>query len=264
MLGRVICLTGVVLIGVLLIVGSAAKQPQQPETPYVPRFEYEPASQAAPASAAVAFAVVNPQFSAKSTNSWGGAATPKVLADFQSAMGMEFQEILNAKGYTTRGPFSTYDDITFPDKKGTDLVLVADIDVEIYDVARTSKRHVGFLAPNTFTYSGTVRLGGRVNINLAESLSNEKMWTKSVALPSKDITWQGTQEFKDPSNPEAMTIPNPPFSAHFSDPGFTRAIGPELEVYYTTAMNAAWNYLNVEEMALVKRQSQEIRQKKVY
>jgi hypothetical protein len=265
MLRRVIGLVAVTFVGILFILGSAAKQPsqQKAEMAYVPRFDYQPPSQAAPGSAAVAFAVVNPQFSAKAMTAWGGT-TPKALSDFQSAMGADFQEILAAKGFTARGPFGSYQEITFPDKKGTDLVLVADIDVTIDDLGRKADWHASLFGPNTFTFSGAVQLGGRINLHLAESLSDEKMWTKSVALPAKQVAWTGTASYQNPTNPNATTIGLPPFHQHFSDPGFTRAIGPELESYYATVMNAAWNYLNPEEMALVKRQSAEIRQKKVY
>ena len=46
------------------------------------------------------------------------------------------------------------------------------------------------------------------------------------------------------------------------DPGFTRAIGPELERAYTQVMSQVWNHLDPQELRIVVRQAAELKAKK--
>jgi hypothetical protein len=245
--------------------GCPPPPPKPPREVYTPKFDWEPPSKAVPGSAHVTFAIVSPEFSARASSAWAGAdGTPPVLRDLQQAMSGDFAELLAAKGFTTRGPFATYMEMTFPDKKGSDLVLHSDIDITIHDAGRAADFHVVLLGPNQFTFHGVAELGGRVQLVLSESLTNERMWVKTVELPSKKVAWIGTEALVNPSNPNAVVIPLPPFYQHFADPGFLSTVGRELEAYYRFTMDAAWRYLSPEEMSLVKKQAQEIRQRKVY
>ncbi len=246
-------------------VGCVPPQPTPPPEVYTPRFEWTPPSKAAPGAAHVTFALVSPKFSARASSAWAGlGGTPPVLRDLQEAMSVHFAELLAAKGFTTRGPFGNYAEMTFPDKKGSDLVLRSEIDIAISDAGRASDLQFTFIGPHQFLFHGVTQLGGRVELLLSESLSNERMWVKNIDLPSKTVRWFGTQLWRNSADPNSMTLAPPPFYAHFSDPGFVSAVGKELEEYFHTTMDAAWRYLNTEEMSLVKKESQEIRQRKVY
>lgn len=102
----------------LLAVGCVAPTagPTGPRT--APTFDYTPAANAEPMSANITFAVVGSSFE-----------TPVPLFErFSSNMARDFAEILTARGYTIRGPFQTYDEMTFPDKENSNLVLSAEVD----------------------------------------------------------------------------------------------------------------------------------------
>lgn len=252
------------LASVALWTACVPPQPTPPPEVYLPRFDWDPPSKAQPGSSRVTFAIVSPQFSAHAASAWAGLdGTPPVLRDLQQALGAHFAELLTSKGFTTRGPFGTYMDMTFPDKKGSDLVLHSDIDITIADAGRSASPHLTLVGPTRFSFRGTAELSGRVVLVLSETLSNERMWVKAVELPAKRVAWVGTDLFAVQQNGDG-TVVAPPFGKHFSDPGFTSTVGRELEAYYRATMDAAWRYLNPEEMSLVKKESQEIRQRKVY
>lgn len=155
-----------------------------PSIPLVEReiivFEYVPTEMAVPGSADVTFAVVDTQVNiGNSTAGTGGS----LFNDFASSMTKDFMEILTARGFGVRGPFNTYDEMTFPDKKDSDLILTAKFEINP-DVSRVPLRIDSdgagfFLNPSVET---VVSVKGRIDLILSESLTNEKMWTKSVPI----------------------------------------------------------------------------------
>ena len=155
-----------------------------PSIPLVERetivFEYAPTEMAVPGSANVTFAVVDTQVNiGNSTAGTGGS----LFNDFASSMTKDFMEILTARGFGVRGPFNTYDEMTFPDKKDSDLILTATFEINP-DVSRVplliDTDGAGF-SLNPF-FETVVTVKGRIDFILSESLTNEKMWTKSVPI----------------------------------------------------------------------------------
>src|SRR5450759_5661524 len=53
---------------------------------------------------------------------------PSIVA-FREAFTKNFYEMMVAKGMNTRGPFGSIDEMTFPDKKGSDLVVLPELDL---------------------------------------------------------------------------------------------------------------------------------------
>ncbi|MBI3365991.1 MAG: hypothetical protein HY033_13940 [Ignavibacteriae bacterium] len=241
------CNVLVVLVAIYFV-SCAPKATTNEDKSYVPSFHYTPTSNAVAASAEVTFAVVNASYSENQpwTSMWP-------FTDFSKNMGLDFQQILSSRGFTVKGPFGAYDEMTFPDKKGSDLVLQPTLDVRL-DITDTKyKENVKILGSNTYTLVGQAAIGGRVTLSLMESLSKERMWFKSIDIPREMISWEGEKEYSAP-----------PSQADLSDPGIVKPLGPKLEAIYTKVMEAAWKYLDPEEMKLVKKQAEEIKKKKVY
>jgi hypothetical protein len=69
----------------------------------------------------VSIGVVNPQFSANSLAYKTRGENDPVFKQLVSSLGATFNEVLIAKGFNTKGPFASLNDMTFPDKKGSDL-----------------------------------------------------------------------------------------------------------------------------------------------
>lgn len=228
--------------------GCAPKATKNEETAYVPSFHFTPASSAAAGSADVTFALVNASYSENKpwTSVWP-------FTDFSKNMSLDFQQLLSARGFTVRGPFGSYDEMTFPDKKGSDLVLQPTLEVSLDIIEPKYKEHINILGSNTYSLVGQAAIGGRITLSLMESLSKERMWFKSIDVPREVVSWEGEKEYNAPPN-----------GADLSDPGIIKPLGPKLERLYAKIMQNAWSYLDPEEMKLIKKQAEEIKKKKIY
>jgi hypothetical protein len=215
---------------------------------HAPRFDYSPPRDAKPAAANVTFAVV-------------GANYPELIPlfhQFGENISQDFFEILTARGYTVRGPFQTYDDITYTDKKGSDLILIPEL--QINGDASGLKWDQSFTAAlfgqRGFTGEGNLVISGRVNLVVAESLSREKMWTKSVEIPPITIPVGATHMYTSPGIPVQVLLER--------EDVLYNGVAKALETQYNAILQRAYQYLDPDEMQIVKKQAQEIRSRKVY
>ncbi len=267
--------------------GLAGCAPPPAPTAPVPKvsFTFKPPEKCAtPASAKVTFAIIQPQWKSGTPGMGGAPGIARVAAlqsasvadymrpgqllydELTSSMKNDFLALLNCKGFTTRGPFRTYEEMVYPDRTGSDLALVPEIDLKLATEADAAPVSTSFsqqlLAaatrrngePQPVTLKGRSTITGRVTLTLRESITNVSMWSKSIEVVPE--TFDFTSE---------KTYP-PGYSALFSeivvgDPGFQRQFGPRLTAFYQTALSTAWRYLDVREMELVKRQSAEPRSK---
>ncbi len=155
-----------------------------PSIPIVERetiiFEYAPNETVVPGSADVTFAVVDTQVNIDGFTAETGDS---LFTDFASSLTKDFMEILTARGFGVKGPFNTYDEMTFPDKNGSDLILTATFEINS-DMSRVPLRissNGSRFSLNPFAET-VVSVKGRIDLVLSESLTNERMWTKSVPI----------------------------------------------------------------------------------
>lgn len=234
----------IVAAGLLLFVGCATTKPAQQV--YQPAFQFTPPATAAPGSAGVAFAVINARFSKDE-----GWTKEQPFVTFSRNLSADFQEILNARGYTVRGPFGSADEMTFPDKKGSDLALQPTLELTVASVSRGVEEKVNLLSANSYIATFDVTVDGRVTLAVTEPLSGERMWFKSVVVPSTTVQYAVPVASQTPAGVAIDLSTNPD-------------LGRALDQAYLNIMDAAWKYLDPGEMALVKKQGDEIRAKKVY
>lgn len=231
----------------MLILGSSSAKKPEPVRP--PQFEFTPPSIAAPNSANVTFALVDAGYS--ETEPWTMVAP---FSSFSKSLSSDFQEILAARGFTVRGPFQTYDEMTFPDKKGSDLILQPELAVTVDPRTELVQ---GFGRKRV---DADLTIDGRVTLSVRESLTGERMWLKSIGLTPETVHCEGNFYDSDAQIPaSALTA-----AAFLNNPDCARLVGPVLERYFTSVMDASWRYLEPEEMQMVKKQSNEIKTKKVY
>jgi hypothetical protein len=230
-----------------MVIGCAPSTPVKEEARVLPTFHFEPPSKTPVDSGSVAFAVVNPQF----PDSWKTFLTVYPFDKFSKNMATDFEAIVSARGFRMRGPFRTFDELTFPDKSQSDLILTPKIEIDLEGVGQTatSKDIFGSIS---YQWKGTVNLGGRITLNLNESLSNERMWTKSIELPSRSMPYTS----KKYSQPVVW--------GGIPDQELSNLIAGALQDYYTLTMDKVWTYLDPKEMALVKQQAQTLKEKKRY
>ncbi|RKU33315.1 hypothetical protein C6496_22455 [Candidatus Poribacteria bacterium] len=131
-------------------------------------FDYSP-PEAMPGSANLTFAVVGTEIVG------GKYGTPiPLFKTFASNMTKDFGEILTARGFSVKGPFEEHDRMTYSDKQGSDLVLTAEVDFSS-DTTQIRYSPIGGL-------NGTIIVSCHVNLVAYESLTKNRLWTKSVAI----------------------------------------------------------------------------------
>jgi hypothetical protein len=235
-------LFGLVLVP-LLLQGCASAPPPVPT--YTPRFGYSYPAGEAPASD-VTIAIVKPVDSAGLTSAENMSAKNGIA--FNIAMTAQFQELFNKKGFKQTGPFDDLNSMTFPDKKGADLTLTPQVGITItaptIDIQHQDDLF-GTRPGVIYKATGPCVASGFVSFVLLEPLSGEKIWVKKIDVPPTEADCSGER-----SDGMSAIIVNG--AAH------------ALERVFTVVMKKAWEYLSPEEVVMLKKQSQELRAKKVY
>ena len=170
---KYLCVQFSVFALICSIMGGCAVATEPPIPREMIVFDYTPIGEATAGSSEVTFAVVGTQVGS-------GIRIPEnsLLADFANNMTKDFMEILTARGFGVRGPFNTYDEMLFPDKKDSDLILTAEFGISL----DTSAVRFEPLGEYYWHVVGPVEVKGYIYLLISESLTNEKMWSKKVPI----------------------------------------------------------------------------------
>jgi hypothetical protein len=237
-----------------LAVGCASAPP--PVAPYSPRFSYSYPPGESPASD-VTIAVVRPidvnasQANSGKTLAQSSKHMTKVENDFNAGIVAQLQELMNKKGFKQTGPFDDLNSMTFPDKKGADLTLTVQVGLSFAVPPTNSNFEQGF--GNQLVGGGVAVLeskgacsgSGFISLVMLEPLSGEKIWVKKIDVPSTEVDCTGK------GTPENFNV-------------IDNGVSALLEKAFQLTMKRAWDYISPEEIAMLKKQSQELRAKKVY
>ena len=247
---------------VCVVIGACSSRPA-PQRPRIePTFDYEPIMAGA-GRTAITFAVVGNEFeiplidlSQSGPGMTYDSPSIPLLGRFNTNMKEDFAEIITARGYTLRGPFETYDEMTFVDKENSDLVLNAKIDFDTISrikVADWRKREGSAIIHRL---SGQVQMSCRISLIIKESLTNERIWTKSVNISPIAVRVSPSVVY-DQVYVTLVDILN-------RDNEFYTALGRRLDAQYDEILNRTYGYLDPREMAIIGKQAAELRKRKVY
>ncbi len=255
-------------------------------------FDYTPSKEAAPGSANVTFAVVGAQPVTPTqqgvTQSLLQAPVP-LFEDFASTMTKDFMEVLNARGFGVTGPFETYDKIMHPVKEASDLLLTAQVKfIAEMSGVQIAKRFTVFSSTRYYALQGSATVKCDVTLLLSECLTNEPMWTKSIAMEPFMVTLDSSSAAYSNHELAALAtkygqiqqhpltgIPLEVFTTQVfpkcpigvflqKDNKFHADLGHALEAQYVKILNQIDVYLDPREIAIVKNQAMELRKRKVY
>jgi hypothetical protein len=196
-----------------------------------------------------------------------------------SSIGASFNEVLLAKGFNTKGPFVSLNDMTFPEKKGSDLLLYPEFDFQIQiriDNARNlaaggqqgggggGGKKSGLAGLVSLVNSGggadptenqtcdaVLNVSGNLLFVAQEPLSGERMWIKRL-----DVT-KGSETFRDQHGLMCSDV-------HHLNQEMKNAWAKAHEIVYQSTIKSFDNYVNGEEFQMLKRQSLELRARKTY
>lgn len=225
-------------IVVCIVISGCAPTVTEPEPPRaVITFDYTPPAEAIPGSANSTFAIVGSRFD-----------TPVPLfRTFASNMTKDFGEILTARGFGVRGPFMEYDYLTYSDKEESDLILTAEVEFSS-DTSQIAYSKFGYIP------RGAVTVNCHVNLIVSESLTNERLWSKSVAITPFTVNLQARNGYPMGVNLASLLKNENKF---YSD------VAHALEAQYTEIMNKIYGYLDPKQMAIVTTSARDLRKRKV-
>ena len=253
------CLMSMVCVA---IGACTTNKPGPVEQRVEPNFDYNPA-EATPGKTEITFAVVGSKFEVPF-----GSTAVSMFQRFASNMAGDFGEIITARGYTLRGPFETYDEMTVVDKENSELILTAEVDfqsdfsgtyIEFVDSFkdRLLKNYsLGILSRGGWKASGQVSVFGRISLIIKESLTNERIWTKSVNISPLTVLLSPSVMYDQ----EYVTL----VDVLNRDHEFYTTLGKRLDAQYDEILSRTYGYLDPSEMLIISKQASELRKRKIY
>lgn len=273
-------LTSAAAIGLTLTVGACAStattgtRVAPVPAPRTARFDYASTDCVAPASMRLTLAIVAPTWQQQpaadgskiGASLSSGAGVTDIQRRFTTALRDDFLELMTCRGLLTRGPYLSFEAMVYPDREGSNLLLEPVIEstlgfVEVTRVPRCrgfiGKASCGLdvvagATPTSYTVNGALQLGGRITLTLREPLSNTRMWTRSIEMPSDRVRFTGESVYSAVAGTAADL---------WADRGVQSALTPALEAAYAAVLRASEGYLNPRELALVAAQAAEVRRK---
>lgn len=220
--------------------------------PYMAKFEYAPAPQAAPGSSGVTFAITDTNYNANKEVMW---ITSAQFGSFDEALRRDLAALLVARGFSVRGPYQSYDLIPYSDKKAIDLILVPTVSLLTTVKDQKERPENMWSAPPVFIQTGNAEVTGKVTLELKEIATRELMWTKTIPLKKFDFSYSVRVNYK-----ESQERAGKPLKV---EPVFD-GIAKEIEKQYPEFLTTISTLIDPEEMKIIKKQAQELKTKKGY
>ncbi|MBL7738916.1 MAG: hypothetical protein JNK14_06825 [Chitinophagaceae bacterium] len=236
-----------------IVLGSCFAPKQASQTKQTFTFDYTPKENSKAGSAGMVVAFVRPYYAEEFASTGSG----ELFKSFQDAIGNDVEELIIAKGFTMKGPYHSFDEMVFEDKKTTEMLIQIEIAPRFTAQEGSWKTHISLLGPAyyTYSYSGKASLVGKINISGVEPLTNQKIWSKSVLIPNvENISIETSNKYKRPLDGFELV----------SDPGVYNVLGKALMQQYSGIMDKIVAHFNVDEFKTLKGQIKELKAMKGY
>ena len=240
---------GLVIIGILFLSGCVTLSPVPPLSP--PQFSFEMPSEGIKKSDIVV-GIVAPSYNPEILMfpvmlNKDKEIIKNIVETFTRSISTDFEKILIAKGFKIIGPFPNLNEMTYPERKGCNLVILP----QIFITTNYSSQGIGsqFFPAGT----GTITLSGFMKIEIIEPLSYEKMWIKKINFESVLEDYQFSYYYSPSDNMNHVQIDTRP-----------HALQRALERSYPKTMDTVLKYLNFEEIDGLRKEAEKLREKKRY
>lgn len=242
----------IVAFAVVLLIGSASPKKAIPKMSVI--FDHAPKGAAAPGSAGISIGLIKPYYAEK----YKKAENVDLFTRYRDGLAGDIQELLLAKGFTMKEPYDNLADMTYTDKKTTQLILdiriSPDIDTRSLTTVETGSLASALLADSrkAYRFKGTVSFGGRIELIAYEPMTHERLWTKSAELPQQNnIEVQTVDAYYQVTYEELL-----------DDVGFYNPISQAMQKSYETVLTKMENYIDVEEFKALLPQVKELKARK--
>ena len=210
-----------------------------------------------PKTTSLAIAVVSPTIADKDfsgSNRYVGNLTTDFnfrfyrdyIGQLKAGFSNAFQELVVKKGFNIKGPFPSFDELTFKDKRDAYLALVPALDVAI---EKLSVRENCEALTNVCTETGIMQIGGELRLDFIAPMTKEKVLVRRINLS----TFRIQKDYK---------IERPPLSGfgslisgmrEFVDTS-DKALADASNEFFKKSMEKIWDFVSTEELIRYKNQ----------
>jgi len=256
---------------------APAEAPPAPPVAYQPNWTYNTTARSEKLD--VTLGIIAPQFSTGAQLYQQANRTDNTVKQMLSAMQATFNEVLVAKGFNTTGPFGSLDEMTFPDKQGTNLVLYPEFDFQVEvrmenhrskapPAAEPAKNPLGIklgtppakpapeqpaaVVPQIPVCDAVVTVTGNMLFVAQEPLSKQRMWIKKLDMSAADQTFPGQEGDICDGKREHWS--------HDIEDAWAKAH----EAVFQNGMKAFDSYVDGDEFKMLKEQSIAARERTTY
>ena len=237
-------------------------------------FNFETPPPAPPKSVDVAIIVVETEF--WKTNVFEEESYRVIGDRLATSMGGDLQKIVIAKGMTALGPYETYDEVVYGDKKAASLMLAPKIEMQITvnyfgPAVKISGVNQARQYENRMSRDLEMKVGGYLTLVMMEPLSREKMWIKKLELAPVILRgvehWEAVPEYTPTyglfGEVTGRTITGWSQGAMVYDDK-PELLADMVSSFYQTALGKCWTFIDPQEFLDLKATAQEIRDKAEY
>lgn len=187
-----------------------------------------------------------------STN-FNGVYEQSYAGQVRTAIGNGIQDMLSKKGFNLGGPYATFDDMAYGDKKKAYLALVPVLNLQIVNKV-TKEDKTGFT--HIHTTEGVVSIGGEVLINLIEPMTKERIMSKRINLSDFNISRSYIKQAKIGSS--GLMFDAIASGSELTD-NSDKALIEVINEFYTLAMAKIDKMISTEEIASYSKSVDELK-----
>jgi hypothetical protein len=184
----------------------------------------------------------------------------KYVAEIKKAFSTGVETLITKKGFTYSGPYDSFDEITYGDKKNSYLALIPNFDVK---VATSEVEHRNFSSYSE--EKGTIKVDGDFTIKFIEPLTGQVMAQKRIDLSKLNISEsyivQKETQNKDGLIGLAINATNKPT---ILVDNFDKAYAQAMSNFYQGAMLKLNKYISTEEIMSFESDIRELKSNKRY
>ena len=197
-----------------------------------------------------------PQLMSTGSSSSGSSVLLDKLA---RSLERDFSEVITAQGYGIKGPFESHAAMTYPDKEATDLILFTAVVIQADHTNLYWARYEDGSYSIRSSPPSSAANDVSFEFHIYESLSKEKLWTKSITLDplTVDLVYLSSGGLRYSGLPSFEVMLE-------HDNSYHAAIGGLIDKEYGGIIDRMIAYLHPKEMQQVHEAAKRVRAKKVY
>ena len=240
-----------VFVCILFFNGCAFQKKAQTPLKTV-NFNYAPIKSDSSGAAKIGIILISPSFDRKGFTYF----SQRPFTDFKKSLEGDLEEMITSRGFTFRGPFNGYDEITYSDKKATQIVIEVEINPSLQSLTAKpwiAHRHFHYQpygqSYNTYTYSfeGRLSLSGTIKLTFSEVMSHEKINIRNVSINNVEFDVKTEDRYDDK---DYLPV---------RDPGFYNPLVTAMEEVYGSVLQKTWGFFDPAEITSWIPQIEELR-----